>query len=136
MRKTLTNLALAGTLALGLAGCTGNPQYLFDGKIGNEKVRYHDNGLDESDHILEVTKENGLKIKYIAHLQRGAKNYDGNDFFDGVDEIEIISNNQTNHYNMYELNMDTVNKIRNTYQEYLGKIVVEKSSRVNEVLTK
>ena len=39
IRKTLTSIVLAGALALGGAGCSkNNPEYHFNGKIGEEQV--------------------------------------------------------------------------------------------------
>lgn len=60
--KNLTNIALVGTLALGVVGCSPNNQYEFNGKIGQEKVKFERDGFDN---YLVVINKDGEKTEYI-----------------------------------------------------------------------
>ncbi len=68
LRKTLTSIVLAGTLAL--SGCSAKvkeSRYDFNGNLGDEYVefRYVDNLLIKSYNYLYVKREDGTIINYM-----------------------------------------------------------------------
>jgi len=62
MRKSLTKIISAGAIFLTLVGC-GQPQYRFNGKIGEEQISYKDSDLFGNNHNLTVVRD-GKKIEY------------------------------------------------------------------------
>jgi len=65
IRETLTSIVLVGALALGVAGCKDNPEYHFNGKIGEEQVKFYERELGIHN-ILEVIKADGSKVKLLS----------------------------------------------------------------------
>ena len=87
--NTLTNIVLAGTLALGAIGCKDyqrHPEYHFNGKIGGEIVVFHEKGVSDNlghdviGNVLTVYTKGGNRVSYL----------DFNDDF-MVDRIEITT---------------------------------------------
>lgn len=65
--KTLTNLVLAGALVMGGVGCYAyHPEYHFNGKIGDEQVKFNesDNLTCDNFLILTVIKADQSKVVY------------------------------------------------------------------------
>ena len=122
IKKTLISIVLAGALALG-AGCsTGNPEYHFNGKIGQERVYFHEADFG-TDNILEVVKANGSKIKY-ADLN--------NDF--KLEYVEITIGDNTTKYDSRSKNpvvTGIVEKAQKEFDAYLVKINEQKIAPLN-----
>ena len=63
VRKSLTSIILAGALALTGAGCSKHPEFDFNGKVGEEQVRFYESGIGFTN-TLEVVKADGNKTIY------------------------------------------------------------------------
>ena len=107
MKRTLTNLMLAGTLALGLAGC-GNHEQITDeyqGEIANESVNYiekvYDYGLEyDYSADLKVKRKDGALVDYEMYVKYGLG-------FDSqgvpvLNKVTVIKDGETNTYVGYD----------------------------------
>ena len=119
MKKTLTNMAGVGVLALSLIGC-GQPEYRYDGKIGEEKVKYYDFDLFNNQHILEVTKSNGTFVKYRCQSICGYNN---------VQDVVIAKDGIVTGYEKDEIGTLVVKEGQKQYDNYLAKIIETKTKK-------
>ncbi|MBW6442198.1 hypothetical protein K0A97_00230 [Patescibacteria group bacterium] len=123
VKNTLTGIVLAGALALGVGGCTANPDYNFEGKIGEEQVKFFErNGCDCS-FFLEVLKPNGNKIKYA---------FDENS---NLDYFQITVGDSTTKYSAYSPNPVVTGMVRKAQKEldfYLTRIIDLEAAPLNE----
>jgi|SRR3989344_2981753 len=122
VRKTLTSIVLAGALALGGAGCSNNPEYHFNGKIGEEQVKFYEKDL-ANDNFLEVVKADGSKVKY-------------GDFDDDfrLDHVQITVGDNTTKYNANSTNpmaKGIVKKAQKEFDDYLTKITDIQTAPLN-----
>jgi len=123
VRKTLTSIVLAGALALGGAGCSNNPEYHFNGKIGEEQVKFYEEDLGGDDNILEVVKADGSKVKYG----------DLNDDFK-LEYVQITVGDNTTKYNASSTNpvvKGIVEKAQKEFDNYLTKITDIQTAPLN-----
>jgi len=122
VRKTLTSIVLAGALALGGAGCSNNPEYHFNGKIGEEQVKFYEEDAG-NDNILEVVKTDGSKVKYG----------DLNDDFK-LEYVQITVGDNTTKYNASSTNpvvKGIVEKAQKEFDDYLTKITEIQTAPLN-----
>lgn len=113
VRKSLTNIILAGALALGGTGCSNNPEFHFNGKIGEEQVKFYEILFGEVN-ILKVVKADGSKVKYA----------DFNDDFK-LEYVKITVGDNTTKYNADSKNpvvTGIVEKAQKEFDAYLTKI--------------
>ncbi len=124
VRKTLTSIILAGALALGGAGCSNNPEYHFNGKIGEEQVKFYEVDLGGNHNILEVVKADGSKVKYR----------DLNDDFK-LEYVQITVGDNTTKYNASSTNpvvKGIVEKAQKEFDDYLAKITEIQTAPLNK----
>jgi len=123
IRKTLTSIVLAGALALGGAGCSNNPEYHFNGKIGEEQVKFSEGKGKAYSNILEVVKADGSKIRY-ADLDDDFK----------LDYVQITVGDNTTIYNAGSSNpvvTGIVEKAQKEFDDYLTKITDIQTAPLN-----
>ena len=122
IRKTLTSIVLAGALALGGAGCSNNPEYHFNGKIGEEQVKFYEGDFG-NDNFLEVVKTDGSKVVYG----------DIDDDFK-LDYVKITVGDNTTKYNASSSNpivSGIVEKAQKEFDDYLTKITDIQTAPLN-----
>lgn len=120
-KNTVRNLAIAATItgALALAGC-GQPQYRFDGKLGNEHVKYYDSDLAGLNHNLEVERKDGTKIKYECRNIFG-----GN----GVSFVTITKDGVSIKYEDDKVGAEVIKEGQKQYVQYLADILAAKQNK-------
>ncbi|MDP2673160.1 MAG: hypothetical protein Q8O84_05085 [Nanoarchaeota archaeon] len=122
IRKNLTNIVLAGALALGVAGCGNNPEYHFNGKIGEKQVKFYEK-IAGGINILEVVEADRSKSKYIDS---------NNDF--KLDCVEItVGDNITEYYAASEnpVVLEILEKAQKEFDAYLTKITDIQTAPLN-----
>lgn len=102
----------------GLAGCEGiHGGYLFDGKIGEEHVKFWEDDIFGTDNYLEITKPDGTRILYRDVLSDDLK----------VDFLDITVKGKTD---TYKLSRDTdkpvLEEAQRQFDIYLKKILEHK----------
>ena len=110
VRKSLTNIVLAGALALGVSGCLNHDTYHYNGKIGEEQVRFYEEEMG-NDNILEVTRADGTFVKYS----------DINDDLK-LDYIDIMKDGETTRYRPDVVGQKVVEEGQSQFDGYLAKI--------------
>ncbi len=111
--RTLTKIALAGTLFLGESGCNATPEYHFNGKIGEEQIKFYESGWTRAN-VLVVRKTDGSEVRYEDF---------GKDF--KLDCVEITVGDNTTEYNSDSKNpavLDVIKKAQKQFDDYLTKI--------------
>ncbi len=119
IRKRLGALAFAS--AVGLAGCADNPEYHYNGKIGEEQVNFYETELGEYN-ILIVTKSDGSKAEYYDILS--------NDF--KLDYVDFTVGKNTTSYSAGSKNPEVqavVKKAQARFDWYLKKITEIQTAR-------
>ncbi len=112
MRKSL-KLLIGGALVASMVGC-GNPQYAYEGMIGNERVNYVDEGMFNCKHVLTVLRE-GKIIKFVDVEVFGE--------VDGLREVIITDKRGATIYSNNEIGRDVLREGKKQYEEYLAKII-------------
>ena len=94
IRETLTSIVLAGALALGTAGCGNHSEYVYDGKIGEDQVKFTEkiHVFTHNHNILTVTKSDGRVIRYLDLLENDLK----------LEYVEITTKEKTIVYTAYD----------------------------------
>ncbi|MEK6969971.1 MAG: hypothetical protein AABW48_06090 [Nanoarchaeota archaeon] len=113
--KTLTNLVLAGALAVGGAGCDNYPEYHFNGKIGDEQVEFTDSAFWHYNY-LTVVKADGSKLEYLDNVNLDLK----------VDEVRITVGNNLTRYCAGSKNpavKPVMELAQKQFDAYLAKII-------------
>lgn len=122
--KTLTQIALIGTLVLGVAGCSrGHSQYKYDGKIGEDHVEFIEKsngfGVFYDDNILTITKPDGRVIEFKDDWKEDLK-FEHIYITDGYgNTIEYSSYNEVGKY--------VVEEAKKQSNIYLEKILEKKA---------
>ena len=122
VRKTLTSIVLAGALTLGGTGCeSDSPEYLFNGRIGEDQVKFYENGLN--DNFLEVVRADGSKVKYFD---------ENNDY--KLDFVQITVGENTTEYKASSKNpvvIGIVEKAQKQFDTYLTRITEIQTAPLN-----
>lgn len=115
IRKNLGKIAVSGLLIGSLVGCS-NPEYHFDGMIGEDKVRFYERGMFKQDDYLEVIKPNGTKILYYKFNGTG-----------GLQEVTIQKKDEEpiTYCNRPGIGNPILEKALPQYKDYLRKIAEE-----------
>lgn len=133
IKKSLTSIVLAGALALSTVACgrIDHSQYKYDGKIGEDQVRFTEiyQLFAEDDNILTVTKSDGRKITYIDSLKEDLK----------LEGVIIIKNGQITTYTADdEVGKPVLEEAQKQFDAYMQKIekakTQEKNERINQGL--
>jgi len=113
IKKTLGIIALASTI--GLAGCANNPEYTFNGKIGEEQVKFYEEEFGEYN-ILKVVKADGSIIRYVDNTKNDLK----------IEYVEIKVGDNTTQYYLTSKNpiaAGIAQKAQEKFDSYLEKIM-------------
>ena len=118
LRGNLGKIVFASTVGLGLLGCNSNPEYYFDAKIGDEKIRFTESleilSSPYYKHYLEVTKPDGRIIKYVADIHGNLK----------INYVEITTQGITKKYSFNTpYGKEVVETAQKQFDEYLKKIL-------------
>lgn len=124
LRKTLAGIVMVGALALG-AGCSKDySAYNYDGKIGEEQVKFkqkHYNFSPPSDNILTVTKPDGTIVTYADREKDDLK----------LEYVVIIKGGVTTKYWRDEVGKPVLAEAQRQFDDYLQKI---KESKIKKGL--
>ena len=113
IRKTLGTIVLAS--AIGLIGCGYDPQYIFNGNIGEEYIEFSENVTGDVN-ILRVVRADRREIVYK----------DVNDDFK-VDIVYITTiNGTTERYSEGELGDPILSEAQKQFDRYLENIINHK----------
>ena len=117
LKRNLGKIVLASTVGLGLVGCS-NPEYHFDGMLGEDKVKFYEIGFLKDDDYLEVIKPDGRKIVYEVI----------NDLFTNhIISVEITSQGVTKRYEVGRKDTKEIVEVaQKQFDEYLKKILETK----------
>ena len=116
-RKSLTNIVVAGALALGGTGCYNNPKNHFDGEIGRDHVHLWEPtflGIFNEVH-LEVVKADGSKLDFVDYGKDLTIN----------DHVTITIGKNTTTYNVSSQNPAIkviIQKAQEEFDRYLSEI--------------
>ncbi len=121
-RKTLTSMVLFGTSMI-TGACSINPEYVFNGKIGEEQVKFYkeefrDKTILGDTNILEVVKTDGNKTRYVDFLGDDLK----------LEYIEMTVGENTIRTYLYSgsaqnpIDADVLEKNQKEFDTYLVKI--------------
>lgn len=113
---TLTQLVLAGTIVFFGSGCVTKKEYHFEGKIGEEQVKFYEPwwGLGNSN-VLEVTREDGSKSTYIDSSKDNLE----------IDCVKMTVGDNTTRYCRISKDpeiVDVVERAQREFDAYLKKI--------------
>lgn len=118
----LATLTIIGGTVLA-SGCTPNPEYHFDGNIGEDHVRFYEKDLYHAN-ILEVIRPNGTMIKYLDYFL--------NDF--KIDSIEITKDGVTSEYVNDPAGKAVLEEGQSQFDSYLKQIVeIKKAKGLNDL---
>ena len=112
IKKTLGAIVLAS--AIGVASCRNNLEYSFNGKIGEEQVRFYES-INGRDNTLDVIKTDGSEINF----------YDYDDDLK-LDWIRITARGNTSTYNASSSNKEVIKIMKEAQEQfdnYLKKIL-------------
>ena len=110
VRKSLTNIVLVGALALGIGGCSTQDTYHYNGKIGEEQVRFYEENLGRYN-TLEVSRADGTVVEYS----------DRNDDLK-LDYIDITRDGETTRYEPDVIGQKVMEEAQLQFDKYLEKI--------------
>ncbi len=123
LKKTLKTIVTIAVIALNLVGCNDNLEYKFNGKIGEENVRFYECDVD-SKNYLEVIKSDGSKVIY-CDLDNDLK----------LDCLKITVGDNTTEYSSESQipNIDEIfQKARTQFDNYLAKITEIQTAPINK----
>ena len=125
VKRILTSIVLGGALVLGTVGCikdNDHSQYLYDGKIGKDYVKFSERFSEGKDdmNILTVTKQNGKIITYMDQYRDNLI----------IEKVKITQDGKTKKYTMEnEVGKPIMIKAQKQFNDYCHKL---KKLRLNK----
>ena len=118
IKQTLGSLVLAGTLVLSASGCKTYSPYNYDGKIGEDRVKFAKyDYIILKENLLNVTKSDGRIISF--------SDSNGNLM---VDRVETFANGKIIKYYANDKEMKPViDKAQEQFDNYLKDILMKKA---------
>ncbi|MBI2668111.1 hypothetical protein HYX17_05085 [Candidatus Woesearchaeota archaeon] len=116
LRNNLGRIVLASTIGLGLAGCSDNPEYHFDGKIGEDKVIFYQDFWKASNYLV-VTKPDGRTIVYRDTGLLSYGNFTVDQVYITKDGVKKIYSKKRND------GEEVVKEAQKQFDDYLNKIL-------------
>jgi len=110
-------MVLAGALALGVSGCSSHSSYHYNGKIGEEQVRFYEEDFG-NDNLLEVTRADGTFVKYFD-INNDLK----------LDYIEIMKDGNITRYKADVIGQEVIEEGQSQFDGYLAKILELKQTK-------
>lgn len=124
IKNTLTKIVLAPILAGAITlfgGCSSYPEYHFEGKIGDEEVKFYE-GRISSMNYLRVKKKNGIEIEYKGRTYNDLK----------LEYVNITKNGKTTAYWINdETGKPILEEAQKQFDSYLSQI---KEAKIKEGL--
>ena len=135
LKNNLTNIILAGALALSASGCSKHEKYAryqYSGKIGEEQVTFKEYdflgcNLEEKDFLMTFTS--GCNVLYIKKVKGILVEYsdDNNDL--KLDKFEIIKDGKRTIYWDDIIGKKVLEEEQSKYDCYLAKILKLKEQK-------